>query len=625
MSDADEEARTPYWRLEDDAPRTESPWRLVRRVATAARPVLGVMRQAAPRSAVAVVVLQLGAGLAASFGLLATADVLSRLFAAGPTADRVVAALPALVAVLAAYAGLGALNAAVSFANARLAPSVRRVAEERLVAAGLGVRVSAYDDHSFYDRMHRARDRGLLHMERATDNVVELLGSAVAVVAATVTLGILHPVLVLVLAAAMLPEGWAVLRSARLEYANMTRTATLIRRIWLIVDLASNKVAAPEIRACQAEPFVLGEYRGAADALRDHEIGLGVAQARARTVGRAMTGVGLGATYLALGLMLHGGWIALAVAGAAVIAIRTATAALTRLVVAGNHLVEQGLYIADYEEFLADARARTRPARGLPAPAQPRRIELDRVAFRYTGAPGPALADISLAIDAGQTVALVGENGSGKTTLAKVIAGLYQPTAGRVAWDGVDIGEFDPVSFADKVVMVLQEPVRWPHTARTNVRLGRHDRADPDDTSLRDAATRSGADEVVDALPDGWDTLLSTYFRGGRELSGGQWQRLAVARGLYRDAPVLIWDEPTAPLDAKAEYAVYESLRRLAHGRTVILITHRLASVRHADRIFLLHHGELVEHGTHTELLARDGRYAELFRLQAEMFADAAR
>jgi ATP-binding cassette subfamily B protein len=167
---------------------------------------------------------------------------------------------------------------------------------------------------------------------------------------------------------------------------------------------------------------------------------------------------------------------------------------------------------------------------------------------------------------------------------------------------------------------VLQEPVRWPDSARVNVRVGRHDRPDPGECALQEAARLAGADDVIRTLPRQWDTLLSASFRDGLDLSGGQWQRLAVARGLFRDAPVLIWDEPTAPLDAKAEYAVYESLRRIARGRTTILITHRLASVRNCDQIYLLHEGELVEQGTHEELLAAGGRYAELSALQARLY-----
>lgn len=523
--------------------------------------------------------------------------------------------------MVAALATRGALDAAIGLMRARLIPAVRRVGEERLIDASLRVELAAFDDADFYHKLHRARDRGLLRLEESTEDVLAVLGAALSVIAAAGTLGVLHPALLPVLALGVLPDGWAVLRSARLEYASQIRMVNLQRRLGMVSDLALRREAAAEIRAYQAEPFVLNEFRQVADALRDHRIQVGLAQARTRALGRALSGLGLGATFAALALLVQVGWVPLAVAGTAVIAVRAATTALGQLVIAANHLFEQGLYIADYQEFRIDAGRRTRPAAGQPAPVAPARIELRDVWFRYPGDPddSPALRGVSLTIHAGQTIALVGENGSGKTTLAKLVAGLYQPTAGQVTWDGMDLRTLDPASVADRVMMVLQEPVRWPQSARANVRLGRHERPDPDDAALHAVAAQARADEIIAQLPRGWATLLSKYFRGGRELSGGQWQRIAVARGLYRDAPLLIWDEPTAPLDARAEYAVYESLRRLAGGRTAILITHRLASVRHADRIYLLHEGTLAEQGTHDELLAAQGRYAELYHLQSRL------
>jgi ATP-binding cassette, subfamily B, bacterial len=614
------EMDNPYWRLDEGAGTLSLP-KLLRRLPASIRPVIRVIRAAAPRAAVVILVLQLASGASFALGLLATTGVLEELFAAGPTSQRVADALPALLFVVAAFAVRGLLDTGVALAHARVVPAVRRTAEEQLVHSGLHVGLEAFDDAEFFDRLHRARDRGVYYLERATDNMVELLGATFAVLAAAGSLGVLHPVLVPVLALSLLPAGWAVVHAARLGYANMTRTVTLNRRAAMLSDLATERAPAAEIRSCQAEPFVRAEYRAVADLLQEQEVAVGVGQARAKAVGRALSGVAIGVTIALLGLLLQAGWLPLAVAGTALIAIRSAAAALGRLVLAANLVFEQGLYVADYEEFHTDAARRGRPPAARPAPEDPATVELRGVGFRYHGADRDALTGIDLTIHRGQVVALVGENGSGKTTLAKVITGLYQPTGGRIHWDGVDVELLDPRSVGDRVGMVAQEPVRWPHDARTNVRLGRPERDDPDDAALRAAAAFAGADEVVAELPNGWHTLLSKYFRGGTELSGGQWQRIAVARGLFRDARLLVLDEPTAALDAKAEWAVYESLRRLAVGRTVVLITHRLGSVRNADRIYLLHKGELAEQGTHDELMTADGRYAELYRLQADMYA----
>lgn len=596
---------------------------MIRRLPETTRPVLRILWRAGRRPALTILALLIVSGAATASGLLATTSVLEKLLAEGPTPGRIAAAIPGLALVVAVYALRGAIDAAVTLTQARLDPAVRREAEEGLFAASLHVELAAFDDAAFYDRMQRASERGMFYVERATGNLVQLIGAAFAVIGAAAGLGVLHPVLLAVLAVSVLPEGWAVLRAARQGYEGTGRLITLERRVTMLVNLATDREPAAEVRACQAQPFVLDEYRKVADMLRDEQVRVAVAQACTKTLGRALAGLATGLTFVLLVLLLNVGWIPLAVAGTAVIAIRVAIAALSRLVLAANQLFEQSLYVNDYAAFLADSETRRPPVGGRPAPAEPQRITLRGVGFGYPGAGDGRLAlrDVDLTVQAGQTIALVGENGSGKSTLVKIISGLYRPTRGTVSWDGTDVAELDPQSVADRVVMVLQHPVRWPHDARANIRVGRHGKDDPDDRALRAAADLAAATEVIDGLPKGWDTLLSTEFRGGHELSGGQWQRLAVARGLFRDGPLLIWDEPTAALDAKAEYAVYETLRRIAGGRTVILITHRLASVRNADRICLLHEGRIAEQGTHDELLAADGRYADLYALQARMHA----
>lgn len=614
------ELEQPYWHLGKSSSAGPGLLSLVRRVGMAVRPVVSVLRRAAPRVALAVVVLQLLSGAVTTATLLLGTEVLGRLLADAPGFTQPGAVLvPLLLLGFMFLVKLG-LDSATTMAGAYLSPRVHRVAEEELFRVSLDVELACFDDPAFYDRLHRARDRGLMHLEGATTALVEAVSAVFSVGGAALALLWLHPLLVPLLGVALLPEGWAALYAARLQYAGMPKTISLTRQAQMMAELATQRESAPEIRANQAQGYVLDEYRHSALALQDHLVHLGLVGARAALLGRLLSGLGLVATFVALGLMLQAQWLGLAVAGTAVMAIRSASGALTQLMVMMHGLFEKGLYISDYREFIEHSTSRVRPPSGITAPETPGRIELQAVSFHYPGQEGRlALRDISLTLEAGQSIALVGENGSGKSTLARLIGGLYHPSEGRMVWDGVDLKALTPDSVADRVVMVLQDPIRWPRSARDNVRLGRHQREDVDSRALLRAAEESRAHEVVDTLPRGWETLLSRQFLGGQDLSGGQWQRLAVARGLYRDAPLVILDEPTAPLDAKAEHAVYESLRKLARGRTVVLITHRLASVRNADRIYFLERGALVEQGRHEELMRANGRYAELYRLQTKL------
>jgi ATP-binding cassette subfamily B protein len=247
------------------------------------------------------------------------------------------------------------------------------------------------------------------------------------------------------------------------------------------------------------------------------------------------------------------------------------------------------------------------------------------VSFTYPGQSHPAVRDLDLTVNRGEVVALVGENGSGKTTLSKLIAGLYPPTTGIVTWDGIDLATADPHSVHDRIAIIAQAPAEWPVTADLAVRIGRLDHEDRENVRWQRAVRLSGADDVVDALPHGTETLLSRKFQNGRDLSGGQWQRLGIARGIYRDAPVLVADEPTAALDAKAEARVFAALRDASADeagatRTTILVTHRLANVRQADRIVVLSEGRIVAQGTHEELVAAGGLYHEMYETQASAY-----
>ena len=230
------------------------------------------------------------------------------------------------------------------------------------------------------------------------------------------------------------------------------------------------------------------------------------------------------------------------------------------------------------------------------------------------------LRDVSVRVEQGQVVALVGENGSGKTTLAKLLAGLYDPSHGSVQWNGVPLVDLDRNAVRDNVGIIFQNFARYTLSAYDNIAVGRHERDDP--AALRDAAERASADGFLAALTDGYDTLLGTEYSFGTELSIGQWQRVALARAFYRDAPLLILDEPTAALDPRTEAEFFDRIRQLYRDRTVLLISHRFSTVRNADHIYVLDHGQVAEHGSHDELMRQQGLYAELFSLQAAGFVE---
>ena len=329
-----------------------------------------------------------------------------------------------------------------------------------------------------------------------------------------------------------------------------------------------------------------------------------------------MSGIATAGVYLALGALLAAGALPLSVAGTALLAIRSAQGSLQQLMYAVNQCYEEGLYFTDYLAFCEDALGRLEPPGREPAPESFERIAVSGVTFSYPGVAEPALRDVSVEIRRGEVVALVGENGSGKTTLAKVLAGLYRPAGGSVCWDSVSIADVDGEPLRDRIAVIAQDHAHWPLTVRHNITMGRAF----DAGRLASAVAASGADTVISDLGRGYDTLLAREFKDGAELSGGQWQRIAAARGFYRTAPLLIMDEPTAALDARAEYALFSSIRSLALDRTVLIITHRLASVRHADRIYVLARGSVIEAGTHASLMARGGQYAELYTLQASQY-----
>jgi ATP-binding cassette subfamily B protein len=614
-----DELELPKWTEVDQQVVDAGLWRTLRALPAGVRVVVGLSWRTSKRLTLLTGLLSVAAGFVTAFGLLATAGVLTTLLAQGPTADRVVASLPAVGLVVLSFSLRALLETASGSAQAMLQPRVEHAAQQRVHAAVARVELIAFEDSDYSDLLRQCMSYGVRAIETSIIAIASISGSVLNLAAAVFSAGVLHPMLAPVVLLAVGPNVWASAKAAKLAYGSYLRRVSRARRLAVASDLLTERETAAEMRASTAGSALLDEYKRVSDALTEEASRVELAKTRVRLTGRAVAGIGTGAGYAVLGLLLHAGWLSLPLAGAAVVAMRVATTALGGTMMNVNMLYEQTLYLDLYTRLIETTGARTRPAAGTRAP-EPERIELTGASFSYPGQDAPALDDVSLTIHKGQVIALVGENGSGKSTLAKLITGLYLPTAGQVRWDDVDLATVEEESIYQRIALVLQDPARWPMTARDNIRMGRIDRTDG--LSVAEAARESGADEVIAELPKGYDTLLSRLFTEGRDLSGGQWQRISVARGIYRDSPILVVDEPTAAMDARAEHAVFQSLRRLSGqtGRTTILITHRLANVQHADKIIVLDHGRVVEQGTHPELMTLGGTYASLFTLQASLF-----
>jgi ABC-type multidrug transport system fused ATPase/permease subunit len=573
----------------------------------------------ADRPAVLVVfVCQTATGLATAFGLLAANRVLINLLAVGPTPGRVRAALPALLLVAIASGGGALLGALGNAASGRLRPRVSRFAYGELLERSTRVELLTFEQSDFHDLLDAAQ-YGAGWAEYMVEELVAVATALAGLAAAAGVLTVLNPLLLPLLVLAAVPDGAATVISNRRRNLSCMRWLERVRQQRRLTDLMTDKIPAEEVRQHDAGSFLLRHYVRLADAFEREQARLARADAITGLKSRSVTGVATGATYVLLGVLLWRGTVPLATAGTAVLAIRTGTGQLGVLVKALNQVFEYGLYLTDWQDAITRAEHDRIPDTGVMPAEPPAVIRAENLGFTYPNSRTPALCDVSLEIHAGEIVALVGENGSGKTTLAKLLTGLYLPNDGSVLWDGTSTAQLARAHSATYTAVLSQDFPHWPFTVRANIAIGRH-AAEPDDDRLIAAAELGGARSVIDGLESGFDTLIANEFLGGVGLSGGQWQKIALARAYFRDAPILVLDEPTASLDPRAEMDTFQTVLDRAAGRTVILVTHRLHSVRHADRIVVLDHGRVIEHGDHAQLMALGGRYAELFALQASAF-----
>ncbi|MQS38414.1 ABC transporter ATP-binding protein [Streptomyces katsurahamanus] len=565
--------------------------------------------------------LQLAAGVLTAAALHLTRAALTVLFAAGAPLDRLDHAEGILLALAAVAAARSLASAGTLATTARLGPAVDSRAELAYLEAATRVPLAAYDDPSWCDH-GEAANRAAKDAHTVLESLTAVTGAALSITAAASILTALDPLLLPLLLLGVLPGAWAAARAAQAAHRADRHAVGDRRTRHILMYLAAGRNTALDVRAGTMRPWLLSQYRTVSSRLEDHTARIGAEGARCQLAGDILAGTAALVVYGALLWLTVHGRIPTADAATALIAVQTSRALLTGMATGLTTTYRMGLYLGDWASFLSDAKARTTlPVAPAPVPAHPAVIRAENVTFAYEGAAAPVLTDISLTVRRGEILAIVGHNGAGKSTLAKLLAGLYTPTSGTITWDSTDLTTVDPDELFSRLAMLPQDIARWQATVRENISLGQGDQSDD---AVLAAARAGGAAQVIDALPDGLDTHIRPAQSGGRDLSGGQWQRIAAARAYARkDAPLLICDEPTSALDPRAEQAAYDRIRELAADRTVILITHRLGSTQHADRIVVLDRGRILEEGTHTSLLAADGEYATTWTTQARAYAPA--
>jgi ATP-binding cassette subfamily B protein len=511
------------------------------------------------------------------------------------------------------------LGRTIDYLDALLADKYTRHVSIQVMKHAAELDLTTYEDPVFYDRLERAR-------VQATDRLgmIQSIGRLVqqVITAASLSVSILlfSPWLLLLLIAGILPAFLGESHFAFLGYAKNFRQTPVRRELDYLRVLGGSREAAKELKLFGLKNFLIERFTR----LSDHIYGENVDLARRRLIAGSLLSmvgtVGYYSAYVYVIWRTVTGSLTIGTLTFLTGAIVQASGNIQQIFSILSSIADQALFLTDLLAFFAMQPTISSKPNALPAPRPIMKgFEFRNVSFRYPGTSRLVINGLDLHLRAGERVALIGENGEGKTTLVKLMTRLYDPVEGQVLLDGVDLREYDLEDLYREIGVIFQDFMRYEMTARENIAVGKIDEIN-DLALLKTAAGKSMANEVVERLPRDYEQMLGRRFENGVDLSGGEWQKIALARAYLRDAQVLILDEPTAALDARSEFEVFQRFAELTTGKSALFISHRFSTVRMADRIVVLHNGRIAEDGNHDNLLNLGGRYAGMFEMQAASY-----
>jgi len=508
------------------------------------------------------------------------------------------------------------LTRSISLCDSLLGDRFTNAVSVRLVLHASRLDLAAFEDPGFYDKLERAR--------RQTTSRLGMLGELSTIAQDLVTLlslagGMLwfSPWLLGLLIVAVMPAFLGETHFAGLSYSLLFWRTPQRRELDYLRMLGASHQSAKEVKIFGLGHYLADRYRRVADSFYEENKKLAVRRA---SVGALLSLIGTAGYYLAYFVIIGrtlSGELSVGDLSFLVGAFARSRTLMEGIFASLTRVSEQALFLTDLYDFFRLQPRMVSPPNAIPAPRPIQRgFEFQDVSFHYPGTEIVVLENITFHLEPGEKMALIGENGAGKTTLVKLLARLYDPDGGRILLDGRDLREYDVEDLRREIGVIFQDYMRFDLLARENIGFGRIEQ-EADLERIQASAVKSLADDVIRRLPKGYRQMLGRRFEDGVDLSSGQWQKIALARAYMRDAQVLILDEPTASLDARAEYEVFQRFADLTSGKMAVLISHRFSTVRMADRILVLEHGRILEEGTHEELVAKQGRYSELFELQA--------